>query len=213
MGRRNTRPKSTCRSLRRLRGACSDWRAVPICEVRADDLEKAVGNNLVPRGTPEMSLRTGRRLSAPLIPNRAAHCTRRASNRPPEAVPVFGVGYCRDRLQEYSGASYSFHISGQSINSSLVGPAHETDRCSSRVINAQSVGHMNEGHSKVHRYQFDITLILIQDDPIHSGLREGIRSRSALKQRFSKPSSNRTVATTEALRAFILEGLGKQPRN
>jgi hypothetical protein len=135
-------------------------------------------------------------------------------------VPVNGepnlfcvsLGYCRDRLQEYSGASYSLHISGQSINSSLVWPVHETDRCSSRVINVQSVGHMNEEHSKVHRYQFDIGLILIQDDPIHSGLREGIRSRSALKQRFSKPSSNRTVATTEALRAFILEGLWK-PRN
>jgi len=34
---------------------------------------------------------------------------------------------------------------------------------------------MDEGHSKVHRYQFDIRLILIKDNSIHSSLGEGIR--------------------------------------
>src|SRR5262249_45585744 len=84
------------------------------------------------------------------------------------------LGRCRDRLQEYSGASDSLHISGQSINSSLVWPIHETDRCSSRVIDVKSVGHMDEGHSKVHRYQFDIRLILIKDDRIYASFGEGI---------------------------------------
>src|SRR5215469_7979000 len=76
------------------------------------------------------------------------------------------LGRCRDGFQKYSGASDSLHISGQNINSSLVWPAHETDRSSSRVIDVKSVGHMDEGHSKVHRYQFDIRLILIKDDRI-----------------------------------------------
>src|SRR5215510_13989106 len=56
------------------------------------------------------------------------------------------LGGCRDRLQEYSGASYSLHISGQSINSRLVWPVHETDRSLPRVIDMKSVGHMDEGH-------------------------------------------------------------------
>src|SRR5882672_11969264 len=86
-----------------------------------------------------------------------------------------GLGYCRDRLQEYSGASDSLDISGQSINSSLIWPVNEADRSSSRVINVKSVGHMDEGHSKVHRYQFDIRLVLIKDNSIHSSLGEGIR--------------------------------------
>jgi len=86
-----------------------------------------------------------------------------------------GLGYCRDRFQEYSGTSNSLDISGQSINSSLVWPVHEADRSSSRVIDVKSVGYMDEGHSKVHRYQFDIRLILIKDNPIHSSLGEGIR--------------------------------------
>src|SRR5262249_22308323 len=84
------------------------------------------------------------------------------------------LGRCRDRFQEHSGASDSLFISGQSISSSLVWPVHETDRSSSRVIDVKSVGHMDEGHSKVHRYQFDIRLILIKDNPIHSSFREGI---------------------------------------
>src|SRR5262249_36822182 len=36
------------------------------------------------------------------------------------------LGRCRDRLQEYSGAPGSLHISGQSISSSLIWPVHET---------------------------------------------------------------------------------------
>src|SRR5262249_22764332 len=71
------------------------------------------------------------------------------------------LGRCRDRLQESSGVPDSLEISGQSINSSLVGPVDETDRSASRVIDVKSVGHMDEGHAKVHRYQFDIWLILI----------------------------------------------------
>src|SRR4029077_9452693 len=55
-------------------------------------------------------------------------------------------------------------------NSSLKWPVDETDRSSSRVINVKSVGHMDEGYPKVHRYQFDVRLILIQDEPIHSAL-------------------------------------------
>ena len=85
------------------------------------------------------------------------------------------LGRCRNRLQEYSGAPDSLDISGYRINSSLVWPVHETDRCSSGVINVESVGHLDEGHSKVYRYQFDIRLILIKDDPIYSRFREGIR--------------------------------------
>src|SRR5215468_7254970 len=50
---------------------------------------------------------------------------------------------CRDRLQKHSGAPYSLDISGQSINTSLVWPVHETDRSSSRVIDMKSVGHMD----------------------------------------------------------------------
>src|SRR5262249_3664561 len=95
-------------------------------------------------------------------------------NREPNLFCV-GLGYCRDRFQKHSGASDSLHISGQSINSSLVWPVHETDRCSSGVINVESVGQLDEGHSKVYRYQFDIRLILIKDDPIYSRFREGIR--------------------------------------
>src|SRR5215468_8274239 len=85
------------------------------------------------------------------------------------------LGRCRDRLQENSGAPDSLDISRQSINSSLMWPVHEADRSSSRVIDVKSVGHMDEGHSKVHRYQFDIGLILIKDNPIHSSLGECIR--------------------------------------
>src|SRR5215469_13757067 len=84
------------------------------------------------------------------------------------------LGRRRDRLQEYSRTSHSLHISGQSINSNLVWPVHETDRSSSRVIDVKSVGHMNEGHSKVPRYQFDIRLILVKDNPIHASIGEGI---------------------------------------
>src|SRR5262245_43717375 len=62
------------------------------------------------------------------------------------------LGRCRDRLQEYSGAPDSLDISGQSLTASLVGPVDETDRSSSRVIDVKSVGHMDEGHSQVHRY-------------------------------------------------------------
>jgi len=35
------------------------------------------------------------------------------------------LGRCRDGLQEFSGASNSLHVSGQSVNSSLVWPVHE----------------------------------------------------------------------------------------
>src|ERR1700735_4934975 len=69
------------------------------------------------------------------------------------------LGYCRDRLQEFSGALGSFDISGQSINSSLVTPIRETDRSASRVVNVKRVGHVGKGHLKMHRYQFNIRLI------------------------------------------------------
>src|SRR5262245_30606713 len=92
-------------------------------------------------------------------------------------VSGVSLGRCRDRLQEYSGAPDSLDISGQSINSSLMWPVHETDRSSSRVIDVKSIGHMDEGHPKVHRYQFDIRLILIKDNPIHCSLGESIRKR------------------------------------
>jgi len=59
-------------------------------------------------------------------------------------------------------------------------PVYETDRSSSRVIDVKSVGHMDEGHSKVYRYQFDIRLILIKDNPIHASFRQ--RVRKGLKQ-------------------------------
>src|ERR1700750_1537684 len=71
-------------------------------------------------------------------------------------IPVYGesnfvcvnLGRCRDRLQEYSGASDSLDISGESTSSSLVWPIHETDRSLSRVIDVKSVGHLDEGHAK-----------------------------------------------------------------
>src|SRR5262245_32255965 len=104
----------------------------------------------------------------------------------PEHTPIMPVnreshlacvrlGRCRDRLEESSGAPDSLEISGQSSNANLVGPVDETDRRASRVIDVQSVGHMDEGHAQVHWDQFDIRLILIKDHPIHSSLREGIR--------------------------------------
>src|SRR5215469_9825639 len=85
------------------------------------------------------------------------------------------LGRCRDRLQECSGSPDSFDISGHSLNSLPVWPVHKTDRSSSRVIDVKGVGHMDEGHSKVHRYQFDIRLILIKHNSIHSSFGEGIR--------------------------------------
>src|ERR1700722_2513090 len=85
------------------------------------------------------------------------------------------LGHGRARLQDYSGESDSLDISGNSISSSLVLPIHETDRSASRVINVKRVRHMDEGHSKVHWYQFNIRLILIKDNPIHSSFGEGIR--------------------------------------
>src|SRR5215469_8864694 len=85
------------------------------------------------------------------------------------------LGRCSDRLQEHSGTSNSFHISGCGIKSSLVWPFHEADRSSSCVIDVKSVGNLDEGHSKVHRYQFDIRLILIEDKTIHRSLGERIR--------------------------------------
>src|ERR1700758_1148133 len=85
------------------------------------------------------------------------------------------LGCCRDRLQEFSAAPDSLHISGQSIYSCLVWPVHETDRSLSRVIDVKSVRHLDEGHAKVHRYQFDIRLILIKDKTVHSSFGEGGR--------------------------------------
>jgi hypothetical protein len=45
----------------------------------------------------------------------------------------------------------------------------------SGVIDVKSVGHLDEGHPKVDRYQFDIRLILIKDKAVHSSLGESIR--------------------------------------
>src|SRR5262250_1726750 len=94
-------------------------------------------------------------------------------NREPY-LSCISLGGCRYWPQEYSGLSDSLHISGQSINPRVVWPINETDRSPSRVIDVKSVGHMDEGHSKMHRYQFDIRLVLIKDNPIHSSLVEGI---------------------------------------
>src|SRR5262250_1798076 len=76
-------------------------------------------------------------------------------NRQPNPSCV-GLGFCGDRLQEPSGASDPFQISGQRICSFLIWPTQETNRCSSRVIDMKSVRHMDKGHSKMHRYQLDV---------------------------------------------------------
>src|SRR5215468_7478267 len=79
-----------------------------------------------------------------------------------------GLGFCRHRLQEHSGAPNSLDVSCQCLGSCLVWPIHKTNRSFGRVINVKSVGHMNEGHSKMHWYQLDVGLILIKDHCIDS---------------------------------------------
>src|SRR6202000_1733244 len=86
-------------------------------------------------------------------------------NREPNLACV-RLGHSRARFQEISGESYPLDISGNCISSSLVLPPHETDRCASRIVDVKRIGHMDEGHSKMHRYQFNIGLILINDNPI-----------------------------------------------